>query len=104
MVGSKFLNRDTARPDTEPVSDHSDDRDHHVSQSASTATHGPTVRLNVGSRCHAVLMTAWIDPDGWPRDRYSGVGGGMYAGVGGGLYTGVGGGALQVSEVARTQE
>jgi hypothetical protein len=29
----------------------------------------------------------------WPRDRYTGVGGGLYTGVGGGLYTGVGGGA-----------
>ena len=27
----------------------------------------------------------------WPRDQYTGVGGGMYTGVGGGLYTGVGG-------------
>ena len=29
----------------------------------------------------------------WPRNRYSGVGGGRYTGVGGGLYKGVGGGA-----------
>ncbi len=28
----------------------------------------------------------------WPRDRYTGVGGGLYTGVGGGLYTGPGGG------------
>ena len=34
----------------------------------------------------------WIDPQGWPRNRYTGVGGGLYTGVGGGLYTGVGGG------------
>ena len=38
-------------------------------------------------------MTDWIDPNGWPRDRYTGVGGGLYTGVDGGLYTGVGGGA-----------
>lgn len=38
-------------------------------------------------------MTDWIDSNGWPRDRYSGVGGGLYTGVGGGLYTGTGGGA-----------
>jgi hypothetical protein len=29
----------------------------------------------------------------WPRDRYSGHGGGLYTGPGGGLYTGPGGGA-----------
>src|SRR5947208_9041113 len=29
----------------------------------------------------------------WPRNLYTGVGGGMYTGVGGGMYTGVGGGA-----------
>lgn len=29
----------------------------------------------------------------WPRDQYTGVGGGLYTGVGGGLYTGSGGGA-----------
>ena len=29
---------------------------------------------------------------GWPRDSYTGVGGGLYTGVGGGAYTGVGGG------------
>jgi hypothetical protein len=29
----------------------------------------------------------------WPRDQYTGVGGGRYTGVGGGLYTDVGGGA-----------
>ena len=29
----------------------------------------------------------------WPRNRFTGVGGGLYTGVGGGLYTGVGGGA-----------
>ena len=29
----------------------------------------------------------------WPRNQYTGVGGGRYTGVGGGLYTGVGGGA-----------
>lgn len=28
----------------------------------------------------------------WPRDRYTGPGGGMYTGPGGGLYTGPGGG------------
>jgi hypothetical protein len=28
----------------------------------------------------------------WPRDQYTGVGGGLYTGVGGGLYSGVGGG------------
>ena len=28
----------------------------------------------------------------WPRNQYTGVGGGLYTGVGGGLYTGVGGG------------
>lgn len=51
------------------------------------------VAPNASAPWQAVLMTDWIDPDGWPRDRYSGVGGGMYTGVGGGLYTGVGGGA-----------
>ena len=30
---------------------------------------------------------------GWPRDRYTGPGGGLYTGPGGGLYTGPGGGA-----------
>ena len=29
----------------------------------------------------------------WPRDRYTGPGGGEYTGPGGGLYTGPGGGA-----------
>lgn len=29
----------------------------------------------------------------WPRDRYSGPGGGLYTGRGGGMYTGPGGGA-----------
>jgi hypothetical protein len=29
----------------------------------------------------------------WPRDRYTGLGGGLYTGPGGGLYTGPGGGA-----------
>ena len=29
----------------------------------------------------------------WPRNQYTGVGGGAYTGVGGGMYTGVGGGA-----------
>ena len=29
----------------------------------------------------------------WPRNRYTGLGGGLYTGLGGGLYTGVGGGA-----------
>jgi hypothetical protein len=29
----------------------------------------------------------------WPRDRYTGPGGGLYTGPGGGLYTGPGGGA-----------
>jgi len=28
----------------------------------------------------------------WPRDQYTGVGGGLYTGVGGGLYSGPGGG------------
>lgn len=28
----------------------------------------------------------------WPRDRYTGPGGGLYTGPGGGLYTGPGGG------------
>ena len=28
----------------------------------------------------------------WPRDQYTGVGGGLYTGVGGGLYGGPGGG------------
>src|SRR3954469_13838559 len=30
---------------------------------------------------------------GWPRNRYTGPGGGLYTGPGGGLYTGPGGGA-----------
>ena len=30
---------------------------------------------------------------GWPRDLYTGPGGGLYTGPGGGLYTGPGGGA-----------
>ncbi len=29
---------------------------------------------------------------GWPRDRYTGPGGGLYTGAGGGLYPGPGGG------------
>ena len=29
---------------------------------------------------------------GWPRDRYTGPGGGLYTGPGGGAYTGPGGG------------
>ena len=29
----------------------------------------------------------------WPRNRYTGLGGGLYTGLGGGLYTGPGGGA-----------
>lgn len=29
----------------------------------------------------------------WPRNQYTGVGGGRYTSVGGGIYTGVGGGA-----------
>lgn len=29
----------------------------------------------------------------WPRDQYTGIGGGLYTGIGGGLYTGIGGGA-----------
>ena len=30
---------------------------------------------------------------GWPRDSYTGQGGGLYRGRGGGMYTGLGGGA-----------
>ena len=52
----------------------------------------PRQRVSVGNATLWV-MTHWIDPNGWPRNRYSGVGGGLYAGVGGGLYTWVGGGA-----------
>ena len=33
------------------------------------------------------------DHAGWPRDSYTGSGGGLYRGQGGGLYTGRGGGA-----------
>ena len=33
------------------------------------------------------------DTNEWPRDRYTGPGGGLYTGPGGGLYTGPGGGA-----------
>ena len=32
-------------------------------------------------------------PQGWPRDSYTGPGGGLYTGPGGGLYPGPGGGA-----------
>ncbi len=32
------------------------------------------------------------EPRGWPRDSYTGPGGGLYTGAGGGLYTGPGGG------------
>ena len=32
------------------------------------------------------------EPKGWPRDSYTGPGGGLYTGPGGGLYTGPGGG------------
>ena len=32
-------------------------------------------------------------PQGWPRDSYTGPGGGLYTGPSGGLYTGPGGGA-----------
>ena len=44
---------------------------------------------------HAKLggMTSWMDAKGWPRDNYSGPGGGAYTGPGGGMYTGPGGGA-----------
>ena len=34
-----------------------------------------------------------MDESRWPRNLYTGVGGGMYTGVGGGMHTGVGGGA-----------
>src|ERR1035437_5817156 len=33
-----------------------------------------------------------MDVEGWPRDMYTGPGGGLYTGPGGGLYTGPGGG------------
>ena len=39
----------------------------------------------------------------WPRNQYTGVGGGRYTGVGGGLYTGVGGGARQRETRKQTQ-
>ena len=32
------------------------------------------------------------NPKGWPRNSYTGIGGGLYTGIGGGLYTGPGGG------------
>ena len=34
-----------------------------------------------------------MDQASWPRDMYTGPGGGLYTGPGGGLYTGPGGGA-----------
>lgn len=48
--------------------------------------------VNLGVRPHnqrKIKMTA----NKWPRNLYTGVGGGLYTGVGGGMYTGVGGGA-----------
>jgi len=36
----------------------------------------------------------WMSEENtWPRDQYSGPGGGLYTGPGGGMYTGPGGGA-----------
>jgi len=46
---------------------------------------GRDLRRPVGDGTEVTIM--------WPRDQYTGVGGGLYTGVGGGLYTGVGGGA-----------
>lgn len=43
-----------------------------------------------------VGVGAYVEPmaeQTWPRDRYTGPGGGLYTGPGGGLYTGPGGGA-----------
>jgi hypothetical protein len=34
-----------------------------------------------------------VEENGWPRDHYTGPGGGLYTGPGGGSYTGPGGGA-----------
>ena len=42
---------------------------------------------------HTLGTMQWVNEAGWPRDRYSGPGGGLYTGPGGGLYTGPGGGA-----------
>ena len=33
-------------------------------------------------------MLGVVNVKGWPRDRYTGPGGGLYTGPGGGLYTG----------------
>jgi hypothetical protein len=41
----------------------------------------------------SVIFQSDKERDMWPRNRYTGPGGGLYTGVGGGAYTGVGGGA-----------
>ena len=38
-------------------------------------------------------MTGSNKPKGWPRNSYTGLGGGLSTAIGGGLYTGIGGGA-----------
>ena len=40
-----------------------------------------------------MLSSSTNERKGWPRDSYTGPGGGLYTGPGGGLYTGPGGGA-----------
>jgi hypothetical protein len=41
----------------------------------------------------AIRTTSIVTPTKWPRNQYTGPGGGMYTGPGGGMYTGPGGGA-----------
>ena len=57
----------------------------------------PARGLTNGLRNQAIegeTMPTFDDgPKGWPRDSYTGPGGGLYTGPGGGLYTGPGGGS-----------
>jgi hypothetical protein len=56
----------------------------------------PTVKTIIraaGIIADAITVTNLSTVNTWPRDQYSGPGGGLYTGPGGGLYTGPGGGA-----------
>ena len=64
---------------------HRDQADTHLSAAVPTGAYG---RL-VSRRIYVLTMTE----NTWPRDCYSGPGGGLYTGPGGGMYTGPEGGA-----------